>query len=183
MAIKTFIYKNIIFNISLLIFLSLSFLSCDKEEEYVGLSEFEQPIVTGYYKRNDVGNNMGVYGSSNKPNVYLGDGTNMYDSRYYFLAFPNPVVEKFNVHVKSPTSSVKTLWVTKAQYVGEENYNQYFDGGMINVNVGSSPVIQLEFTSESQVIDISQLQDGFYKVYLKVDGELLHDNLLIIKNE
>ncbi|MCK9423779.1 MAG: hypothetical protein M0Q38_14400 [Bacteroidales bacterium] len=153
--------------------------SCTKEGADIRLSEFETPVINGYYLRNDVGQTMGVMGF---PNVKLGNESNDFNSTYFFACFPNPCRESCAVYIKAPTKQQsRKLWITQANIGNQVSNSATNIINMTNIVIGASPVIQIEFTSDHLTIDLSSLKEGYYRIYLKVDEFLLYDNLVIYK--
>jgi len=149
--------------------------SCTKAENYFRLSSFETPIIEGYNLRNLFGDYVGSVGN---PNVKNGD----YDSEYFFRFYPNPAIENCYLYTKSPTTlSLKKLWITMAQF-GDRITNYSNNIGMNNFYIGGVPLIQIEFNGDNIQIDLSSLEEGYYRIYIKIDENILYDNLVIINS-
>jgi hypothetical protein len=162
-----------------LLFALISVFGCTKEEADFRVPEFEIPVIHGYFARDINGNGMGAFGYA-KPNVNLGDKSSLHDSNYYIIAFPNPMHDFLNVITKSPDENeVKKLWITRAIL------RPPFDNGTVltdswnNFVAGGSPLLQVEFTQKNVFLDLTELANGYYRVYLKVNDLLLYDNLVI----
>ena len=56
------------------------------------------------------------------------------------------------------------------------------DIGMTNIKVGGAPFIQIEFKSDNLAVDLTSLDQGYYRIYLKVDKYIFYDNLVIDKH-
>lgn len=147
--------------------------SCNKDDYELRLSDFNFPVVTGFYLRSDFGDLVGIIGT---PNVNNGD----FNSEYALRFSPNPASEYCYIHTKSPASmTLKKIWITHAQFnVQIPNYS--FDIGATNLKAGGMPLIQAEFIEDSYPIDLSLLDEGYYRIYLKIDDLLLYDNLIIV---
>lgn len=150
-------------------------ISCSKDDYEFRLSSFSTPVITGFIRRSEFGDYMGAVGV---PNVNNGN----YDSDYYFGLYPNPASEHCSLFIKSPmTMSLKKLWITPAQFGYQiSNYSNNF--GMTNLYAGGIPLIQIEFNTDHIEIDLSSLEEGYYRIYLKIDDNLLYDNLVIINS-
>ncbi|MBI9037989.1 MAG: hypothetical protein JEY97_07645 [Bacteroidales bacterium] len=159
------------------ILLSLIF-SCTKDEPDLRLSDYEIPKIEGYYVRLPDGSSIGQVGT---PNIKQGNGSNYFNSEYFFVFYPNPTNRTCCVHVKSPSiQETKKLWITQARYVNQLP-NSSVDLGMINLDVGGAPLIQKVFNSDHIAIDLRSLAQGYYRIYLKVGEHIYYDNLVIDK--
>lgn len=152
-------------------------LGCTKEEADIRFPQFEVPQFTGYYARDEAGHYMGRYGM---PNVNLGDQYTWENSRYHITMFPNPAHNRSTVFIKSPNQNqMKKLWLTRAiptlpfepTIVESDNWNNFV--------VGGAPLLQGEFTQREAYLNISDLPNGYYRLYVEMDGLIFYDNLLI----
>ncbi len=166
-------------NLAALIHLIIFFFGCTKEEADFRLPEFEVPVIHGYFVRAENSLTVGYLGYAT-PNVNLGDGATLETSNYYLLMFPNPIHNFLTVEIKSPDKTeVKKLWITHAVlkpplYSGTvltDNWNNFVAGG--------SPVLQKKFTQNTVFLDLTDLPDGYYRLYIKVNDHLLYDNLVV----
>ncbi|MCK9617016.1 MAG: hypothetical protein M0R21_04190 [Lentimicrobiaceae bacterium] len=165
----------------LLIFLIVLFIiSCSKEDNEFRLSDFSIPTINGYYQRDLVANIIGIVGT---PNVRLGNSTGFNNSIYYFFCYPNPCSKGLcAIHIKAPIKNeIKKLWITPAYFNNQGSNNSIDLNNSSNIFIGGSPVFQTEFTSNDLTVNLSQIPNGYYRIYLKVNGYLLYDNLLIYK--
>lgn len=159
----------------LLIFTS----GCTKEKADYRLSEFDIPVVTGYYLRDDIGFPMGKIGT---PNVRLSNESDDFTSDYYLMLYPNPCDKSCVLYIKSPSDqSIKKVWVVQASYFdqmpGSEN-----ELNMISLIAGGAPLLQAETTSRNLWLDLTSFKTGYYRVYVKIDDQILYDNLVINKS-
>lgn len=154
---------------------------CTKENTDLRLSDFKTPIIEGYYLRDLQGNSMGIIGY---PNVKLSIGSSYINSTYYFSFYPNPCTEEFcAIYVKTPESqkSVK-LWITRANFKNQVSNSSLDISNMNNLVIGGSPIFQTEITTnQHNTINLSNFDNGYYRIYLKVDEYLLYDNLVIYR--
>jgi len=153
------------------------FPGCTKEEADIRFPQFEIPQFKGYYARDEAGNYMGRVAM---PNVNLGDQDTWENSRYHIILFPNPAHNRTTVYIKSPNQyDEKKLWLTQAiptlpfepTIVESDTWNNFVAGGV--------PLLQGKFTQREAYLDISALPDGYYRLYVEVDGLIFYDNLLI----
>jgi len=155
---------------------------CSKEESDLRVAEFEIPIIHGYHVRTGEGLMAGSYGYG-VPNVRLGDSQDYFQSNYFFLCYPNPpIANMFNVFTKSPfNNELKKLWITHAIL------RPPFDAGIVlhddwnNFVAGGAPVLEVEFTQKEIRLDVTHLNNGYYRVYLKIDNHVFYDNLVVNK--
>jgi hypothetical protein len=166
-------------NLAAFIIALISVFGCTKEEADLRVPEFEIPVIHGYFARDVIGNNMGVYGYG-KPNVNLGDKSNYHDSDYFVTMFPNPMHNFLSVMAKSPDENeVKKLWITQAILRPPFGTGIVSTDGWNNFVAGGSPLLQMEFTENNVHLNLTDLPNGYYRVYIKVNGHLLYDNLVI----
>lgn len=167
--------KKIHYTVAILFLIMFS--GCTKEDAEIRFPQFEVPQFKGYYAHNEAGNYMGRYGM---PNVNLGDQDTWENSRYHILMFPNPAHNRSTVFIKSPVQNQeKKLWLTRAiptlpfepTIVESDTWNNFVAGG--------APLLQGEFTQREAYLDISALPDGYYRLYVEMDGLIFYDNLLI----
>jgi len=153
--------------------------SCTKDEVDLRTSSFETPVVKGFIMRDP---NGWIIGNIGNPNVKIGDPPNGSSSSFSVVVYPNPAVNWCHVHIISPNEDeIKQVWLTRAT-ASEQLYNSV---GILNMNaikIGGYPLFQSEVSGHDVGLDISKLEDGFYRVYVKMDGLLFYDNLVIYKN-
>ena len=157
----------LIFTISLLITLS-----CEKDAGDFRLSCFEIPKIEGYILRSLDGTYLGEVGTPNRKNID-------YSTGYSFVFASNPAFERFYLSIGSPGGmSTKKMWITMAQF-GDQLPDYSVDNGMTNMIAGGKPLIQKEFNEDHLDVDVSSLQEGYYRIYLQIHNVLLYDNLVI----
>lgn len=139
---------------------------CTKENADFHAGALSVPEITGYISRDISGYRIRAIGI---PNIKLGSESNNLESSNYFLAcYPNPCDSRLNLYIKTPTSNTKKVWITHANYSGE-THDTGFDLGANNLYVGGSPIFQTEFTQNQLVINLTEFQEGYYRIYLKID--------------
>ncbi|MFO7868256.1 MAG: hypothetical protein R6U95_03035 [Bacteroidales bacterium] len=166
-------------------------IKCTKDEPTYRLPGFQNPVITGYTAVDDAGNHLYIVGT---PNTFIKHGTpetiignndtdliSDYNSAYKFLVFPKPCANNINIIIFSPNkSSLKKIWIVKARYYTEKETSNNL--GFQSFNSGGTPLIQTEFRGEEKDIDVSNLSDGYYRIYLSVDDMIFYDNLVVDKN-
>lgn len=158
--------------------LTLLLVRCsDDEDVSVKPSPLDLPVITGFQVRDYNGSVRSSYGS---PNIKLRDRSEESGSTLYFSVYPNPVEKYCSVYTDIPNNNAERhLWIVPAIYQGDEPPS-YSDMGMINFSAEGTPVIDITFTTEYYRLNLSDLETGFYKVYLEVGNSILNDNLVII---
>lgn len=160
--------------------------SCKKEESEVRLGILDPPIVTGFYIRDIQGHIISVIGY---PNIKREEviGNTVFEMASYSGG------NNIYVDVKAPYSNAKTnVWITPAIFEPSISFNQintetinYFNS--IALKAGGYPIFQIEKTLSGAhqmfAFNTIETDEGFYRVYVKVDNTLLWDNLLFIKKE
>ena len=161
--------------ITLFIVLLLLISACKKDESVIRITSFDAPIVTGYYMRDINGWPMATIGV---PNVKLGNTSNSLGSEYFMEAYPNPCINFCSIAINTPVGGeTKKIWMTRANVIGElANSSQFLN--INTINIGGSPLYQLEFTGNHLSLDLSKFDDGYYRIYLKINEITLYDNLV-----
>ena len=167
-----------------LLFFILGFIiisSCTKKDTEIRLSEFETPTITGVNLRGFDGSDYGTIGV---PNIKQGNESNDYHSAYYFTFYPNPSAERIFVYIKTPTEGeLKKLWIVQANWDNQVSGDWMGLNNATNITVGGSPLVHDEFTPGGIAIELSHFAEGYYRIYLEVNGHLLYDNLIINKSK
>jgi hypothetical protein len=163
----------------LVVFITFIFIGCTKEEADFRLPQFEVPVIHGYFARDAAGSHMGIYGYD-RPNVNLGDHSDFRQARYFFMFFPNPTHNSVGIYAKSPDESeVKKLWITRAVLRPPFDVGTVWADDKNNFIAGGAPLLQREFTGENIYLDLTDLPNGYYRIYVKINNLLLYDNLVI----
>ena len=150
--------------------------SCTKEVADTRLSDFTEPVITGYYQTNENGEEMGAVGI---PNVKRFNGADRNHSTHLMVIFPNPAYYSFNIRMETPVpSTTKKIWITRANIVDMPD-NSGIDLAMTTMVVGGSPVFQTETNSDHITINVEDVEDGYYRVYVEADDIILYENLVI----
>jgi len=165
--------------LGILIFALVAVSGCTKEEADFRIADFATPFIHGYFARDEAGNPMGVYGYA-QPNVNLGDKSSFYESNYYVTIFPNPTHNYLSVYTKSPEpNQMKKLWITPAILRPPFENGAVLTDSWNNFVAGGYPLLQLKFMENNAYLDLTDLPNGYYRLYLKVNDQLLFDNLVI----
>jgi hypothetical protein len=144
--------------------------SCTQETEELRTGELHIPTCTGFNYKDNFNQLRGIIGV---PNNKLVSNINSFTLSVY------PIPAQNNVKVIINNNSSKKIWLTQAQVSGELNYNLNYLNAPLLV-VGGSPLISFNNVTEDQlVIDISFLPQGYYRLYVKVDDQILWENLIL----
>ncbi len=156
------------------IFLILTF-SCSEDESVTRIAQFETPVLTGFQLRDEMGQRLETIG---EPNLQLSSSNSM--TSFYF--YPNPCTGNCAVQIKSENSvDKKYIWIVKALY-NEYDINATVNtGNATTLFIGGEALINHEFFQNSLNINLNSLSDGYYRIYVKVDDEILYDNLILSK--
>lgn len=155
---------------------------CSKEENDFRYPELGVPVIHGFWLRDEVGITMGSLGYST-PNVKLGDQSDDFSSPFFFYFYPNPIHNFLSIYSKIPSGDLpRKFWITHALFrpPGFTAIPQM--DGMGNMVAGGFPLVYGEFTGNHMFLNLSELPDGYYRVYLKVQGQIFYDNLVIDRN-
>lgn len=162
-----------------LIILFITINSCTKKDTEIRLSEFESPTITGFILKDEVGE---IFKRIGVPNIKLGSESNEWTSPYYFSIYPNPSIERIHVYIKTPAEEeLKKVWITQANVDNQVAGDFIGINNAYNINIGGSPLVHAETTSNSVSINLSTLPEGYYRIYIKVSEHLLYDNLIIYR--
>jgi len=55
-------------------------------------------------------------------------------------------------------------------------------GNSVIMHAGGAPLLQQEFNNIATIFDVSDLQEGYYRLYVLVDSILLYDNICVNRN-
>lgn len=134
-------------------------------------SELQAPTITGFYLTNEYGEYIGVKGV---PNV-----KNSVNNQTKMVVYPNPCRVSFTISTFMD-NQIKQCWIVRGNTdFGDEGI--IIDNGMVNSKIGGMPLLKTEFFSRDVSFDVSLLDPGYYRVYLKTESHLLYDNIVINK--
>ena len=167
-------YKIIIF-----LLLSQILNNCTKDEADIRLPDFKTPEIHGYYIRDIQGYNIDIIGN---PNIRLCNESNNFNSDYSFLFYPNPSNNFITISIKCPLpQTIKKLWITQAT-ISNQILNSSINVNTGNSTVGGTPIFQTKFTNDVFMIDLKNFNEGFYRIYIKIEDYILYDNLVVNKH-
>jgi hypothetical protein len=129
------------FHIFTFLTLTLIFFGCSKDEPRLQLTDFNKPIVEGYYEIDEAGNWTGnTYGI---PNVKLYNGASEEKSDFRILCFPNPSYSMVQLGIRVSSNELPiNVWITEADYL-QAPTNSVISHGMVSITVGGTPVAQV----------------------------------------
>jgi hypothetical protein len=161
--------------------LFLIFLGGCSEDEMIPDTGLEVPVIHGYYARSEAGYSMGIYGYST-PNVKLGNQSNDFmQSEYAFITFPNPAHNIYQVMINTPgQEEIKKIWLVQAVMRDPFQIPAVASDGNSNMIV-NSPLVQITTRQNHALLDVTNLPEGYYRIYVKVNNHLLYDNLVIFR--
>lgn len=158
-------------NYLLYFFLLIISVTCSEEPTLPRLGDLKVPICTGFLFRGISNEILGHLGS---PNIKMSDATVTYQS------YPNPVRNVLTV--SGPGDGLKYVWLTQAE---TEIKSTEYPATLANTTIkaGGLPVVYVELNSLSGdvtlPINISNLQPGVYRLYIKSNDKLFWNNILI----
>ncbi|MBW6478133.1 MAG: hypothetical protein K0B37_01815 [Bacteroidales bacterium] len=166
----------------ILVIISGLFTACSEKESKMEEPDELLPVINGYFARNEAGESMGIIGNMN-PNVNLGTNTNLVDSDYFITFFPNPAINFASVYMKSPgQDEIKKIWIVPAVFDPEyEPSDDETYEPEINI-LNEIAVLQTETTMHTVFFDLTELQSGYYRIYVEVAEYILYDNIVIDKD-
>lgn len=148
----------------------LLLLSCSKEDsdEMEG-GLFRQPVITGYQLRSTDGSPVGEVG---RPNVQLEK------NGIFLVTFPNPAVHGLALRLmkRSSNQRVKIFLLPAVTDIADSPHYTFSNSTFVQT---ASPLVEIETTKDYIHLDVRNLANGFYRLYINIDGTLLWDNILL----
>lgn len=150
---------------------------CNKEKEKVAYYSFNVQYISGIYYLDMSGYNHGVIGVS--PVVRQGVNDETGQMKYRFITYPT-IGRSFNIMIaNNPKNLLKRLWVVPAILeVPIPGYSFQTDW-MNNLIPGSAALMEVEFFEDIVNLNLWGLPEGFYRIFIELDGNLLFDNILV----
>lgn len=156
-----------------IIFTLLLLISCsDDDGNNISTSETDIELVTGINIRNSEFSAAIRLGN---PNVFTNN---------QFIAYPNPPAGALSLLASENISGV---WITTAN--AEKIYQQTDFNSILNSDLYAESIIELnsemEFTnlnSTNLVLNLENLTSGYYKVFVKINGNIYWDNIYVPEN-
>lgn len=165
----------------LIIILVSLLIGCDKEYE-TRLADLKTPVCTGFYLTDQMGYDYKIIGHPNVKRNDSPDG-NANNSNHHLAVFPNPAYsDRIYIAVISKLPSRnKTVWMVAAT-VDIEMEPMYQVMNSSYLIAGGNPVFSSENDSSFiSRVDLSNIPEGYYRVYCQVDDVLLWDNIIFLK--
>ncbi len=162
--------------------LTLIFLRCSHDEVFPE-NGFEVPVINGFAMRDEAGNFIGHQGYY-KPNIKLGNqGNDFMQSEYSFITFPNPAFNRFHLMFRTAENyEEKQVWLVRAVMHDPLGIPDIRIDDNVNLVV-NTPLIKFTTDLNDAVLDVRNLPEGFYRIYVKINDHLLYDNLVIYRPE
>jgi len=163
-------------NIFFLLLTSVMFLStCKKDDSDISNYCFDVPEIGGYIQRDANGSTIGIVG---KPIHYPGEYPGA-----WMMVCPNPLFSYMNSFVVycSDNTNEKKLWITRAKFKNQLSPTGV-TLGMNTAWLSGGKIFEKKFVERDIHIDKSLFTEGYYRVYLEIDGQVYYDNL-VISNE
>lgn len=171
MRFKLFLFVTFILTISY---------SCDNTEETKEIEDLivVLPEITGFKLVNEEGVHMGNYGGA--VNNYLGNKDSELGEIKCYMPHPNPAGGFLGIYgVGHDTSSIKKVWLLQADFKGvlPDFLNQQELEGQ--PYTGEEKLIEIEITQNIFLINIQDIPNGYYRLYIESDNVLYYDNIIV----
>ena len=158
----------------LVLFLSMQ--SCTKQHADFRMAQFETPIITGFKFLDNAGHSLGTYGI---PNVKTSNNLAR-EREIGFYAYPNPSIGTFRLNIITQNySSPYYIWLVQAKYEDNISYTPPYIANALYLKAGAAPVLQLETREINPELDVRNIEQGYYRVYVKIQDEIYYDNIVI----
>jgi hypothetical protein len=159
---------------TIFILLLILTISCNKEENVVPniTDKTYIKLITGINFRQNFDDQVLQYGN---PNVLV---NNM------FIIYPNPAIESVVIQAEE---NINAVWLVKAnpEKIHQEiNFNNVLNTNLYNEQLINS-ISNLSLTSQSSnniVMNIDTLEQGYYRIFVKIGGVIYWDNLYKYEN-
>lgn len=149
---------------NLLLLLSILALSCTSDDE---TSNSDMKLVTGVTFRQNPDDTPFQLGN---PNTLINGK---------FVMYPNPAI---NTAFIAATENVSDVWIVPAN--AKKSYQNTDFGSILNNSLYSEQSIiqNSDYSLNGQAasgisLDVSSLDEGYYRVFVKIDGQIYWDNL------
>ena len=161
--------------------------ACTKEEAEKRRAANFVPVISGLEVRDELGNSLWRIG---QPNAKLSVNTDGEEYRIACLGNTLPPSSSFfGVYISSSVPDIiASIWVVKARfdphclgnYISLETINNFNSTAMI---AGGAPLMstekELPGSGAAIAMETKGLEEGFYRVYLQINDQLLWDDLVI----
>lgn len=153
-----------------IIFALLLFISCSNDDDNNNsTSETAVELVTGINIRNSEFSQPTQLGN---PNVFTNN---------QFIAYPNPPAGALSLQA---IENISDVWITSAN--AEKIYQQTDYNSILNSDLYTQSLIEsnaeMDFpnlNSTNLVLNLESLTSGYYRVFVKINGNLYWDNIYI----
>jgi hypothetical protein len=164
--------------------LGISFLlpSCKKADSDYRASGSSVAVIRGFEVRNDMGQNMGDIGN---PDIHTFDSSGSdFIAHFHIIAYPNPAIDRMGIYFTQTLVGIKTrLWIVPATFTGSGSEEVSFLGQVIIAPAEKPLMDTVVFMNWwYKYIQIRNLPEGYYRIYMKTDGILLWDNIVFSKS-
>ena len=159
----------------------------------------QTPVTTGIFITGETGPEpLGSFGNPNPKSkgslecdsIPSGGGA-IPDELALLPPYPNPFNPATTVQFNLPCPSYVTVYVVPARYINQQSQFVQFSNASINIpgglaidvlfNRNTSPgIYSVAWSAQDQ--DGRPFPDGFYRIYLKVDDQLLWQDVLLLKD-
>lgn len=157
----------------ILLFVLIIIISCNSDENNNITDKTDLNLVTGFYGR-ETGEDPPIkYGN---PNIFINDK---------FVIFPNPVTNFFSIKTDKSITNVWFVPANAEKIHADVNFNNVLNSNLYSeASIASQSKFTLSAESASFLsLDVRTLQKGYYKVFVKIDGQIYWDNLYKYGNE
>lgn len=165
------------------IFLLFLLNSCTKNTDDYRTSGAETVIIRGYEARNDIGQTLRSIGN---PDIRLRYPTDKsVTAALSLFAFPNPGSTSIEVQLYANAFNGEVrVWIVPASFTSQESVSTAFLGPLLLASLGK-PLFDkvFQFIVPEIVFHISELAEGYYRIYAKADGNMVWDNIVFSKAE
>ena len=146
-------------------------LGCSNDDDSSSISSDVNSItlVTGINIRmSDVSESIKL----GNPNVFIGS---------QFLAFPNPPSDNITIQSFNTISDIWMIAAHAEKKYQETDFDEFLDSDLYTEEtVDSKAELKFnEINSSNLTINIEDLNPGYYRVFVKINGSLYWDNLYI----
>lgn len=148
-------------------------LSCNSDDNNGITNKTDLNLVTGFYGRQTEEDPAIEYGN---PNVFVNDK---------FVIFPNPVNNFFYIKADEPITNVWFVPADAEKIHADVDFSNVLNSNLYSESsIASQSKITLAGASASFLsLDVRTLEKGYYKVFIKIGGQIYWDNLYKYGNE
>ena len=153
----------------LIIFTIIIFIGCNNDDDSNSSSETDIELVTGIDLRSS---DYSLPLRLGNPNVYRNN---------QFVAYPNPTSSVLNI---SSSVNISDIWIIPAD--AKKIYQNFDFNSVLDSDLNEETLIEsnaevelLDLNSFNLAINLENLTSGYYKVFVKINGNLYWDNIYI----